>query len=102
MDWKASFSILGYSGILSYIGKSVAFTLILSVLAVVISILLGSVLALCRNYCHGRSRIFHWISTVYIEVFRNTPLLLWIFICLVACPCPKFFARKCGGLPAWK
>ena len=58
MDWNASFSILGYPGILSYIGKGVAFTLILSVLAVVISILLGSVLALCRNYCHGRSRIF--------------------------------------------
>ena len=98
MNWQASVSILGYPGVLSYIGKGVAFTLVLSVLAVVISILLGSVLALCRNYCMGKSRIFRWISTVYIEIFRNTPLLLWIFICLVACPCPKFFARKMWGL----
>ena len=98
MNWQASVSILSYPGVLSYIGKGVAFTLVLSVLAVVISILLGSVLALCRNYCTGKSRIFQWISTVYIEIFRNTPLLLWIFICLVACPCPKFFARKMWGL----
>ena len=98
MNWQASVSSLGYPGVLSYIGKGVAFTLVLSVLAVVISILLGSVLALCRNYCTGKSRIFQWISTVYIEIFRNTPLLLWIFICLVACPCPKFFARKMWGL----
>ena len=96
MNWSASFSILSYPGVLSYIAKGVAFTLVLSVLAVVISILLGSVLALCRNYCQGRARVFRWISTVYIEIFRNTPLLLWIFICLVACPCPRFFARKMG------
>ena len=98
MNWSASFSILGYPGVLSYIAKGIVFTLVLSVLAVVVSILLGSVLALCRNYCQGRSRIFRWISTVYIEIFRNTPLLLWIFICLVACPCPWFFARKMWGL----
>ena len=98
MNWSASFSILGYPGVLSYIAKGIVFTLVLSVLAVVVSILLGSVLALCRNYCQGRSRIFRWIATVYIEIFRNTPLLLWIFICLVACPCPRFFARKMWGL----
>ena len=98
MNWSASFSILCYPGVLSYIAKGIVFTLVLSVLAVVVSILLGSVLALCRNYCQGRSRIFRWIATVYIEIFRNTPLLLWIFICLVACPCPRFFARKMWGL----
>ena len=38
------------------------------------------------------------IATVYIEVFRNTPLLLWIFICLVFCPCPELFNRKLFGL----
>lgn len=98
MDWNASLSILSYQGILAYIGKGVAFTLVISVLSVAISIALGSVLALCRNYCTGKGRIFRVISTVYIEIFRNTPLLLWIFICLVACPCPKFFARKMWGL----
>lgn len=98
MNWEASFSILTHPGVMAYIGKGVAFTLVLSALSVVISILLGSVLALCRNYCTGKSRIFGWIATAYIEVFRNTPLLLWIFICLVVCPCPKFFAHKMLGL----
>lgn len=98
MDWNASLSILSYQGVAQYILKGVAFTLVLSVLSVLVSIVLGSILALCRNYCTGKSRVFGWISTVYIEVFRNTPLLLWIFICLVACPCPKFFAHKMLGL----
>ena len=76
MNWQASVSILGYPGVLSYIGKGVAFTLVLSVLAVVISILLGSVLALCRNYCTGKSRIFQWISTVYLPGGLPLPQVL--------------------------
>ena len=35
---------------------------------------------------------------MYIELFRNTPYLLWIFVCVVFCPCPAFFARKMFGL----
>ncbi len=38
------------------------------------------------------------MAVVYIEVFRNTPLLLWIFVCLVFCPCPAFLDRKMLGL----
>lgn len=98
MNWEASFSILTHPGVMTYIFKGVAFTLVLSALSVVISIILGSVLALCRNYCTGKSRFVGWIATAYIEVFRNTPLLLWIFVCLVVCPCPKFFAHKMLGL----
>ena len=98
MNWNASFSILQSPGVLGYIGKGILFTLVISVLSVVVSIFLGSVLALCRNYCKGKSGIFRAVSTVYIEIFRNTPLLLWIFICLVACPCPRLFARKMWGL----
>ena len=32
MNWSASFSILGYPGVLSYIAKGIVFTLVLSVL----------------------------------------------------------------------
>ena len=77
MNWSASFSILQSPGVLSYIGKGILFTLVISVLSVAVSIFLGSVLALCRNYCKGKSGIFGAVSTVYIEIFRNTPLLLW-------------------------
>ena len=98
INWGASLSILTKSGIMTYILKGTAFTLVISVLAVCISIVLGSVLALARNYCTGKARVFKWLATAYIEIFRNTPLLLWIFVCLVFCPCPEFFARKMFGL----
>lgn len=98
-NFMASLSILKNQAVWVYILKGVAFTLIISVLAVSIGIILGSVLALVRNYCNKpQTKIFKWIATIYIEVFRNTPLLLWIFICLVFCPCPGFFARKMFGL----
>lgn len=98
-NWMASLSILQNSSIWVYILKGVLFTLIISVIAVVIGILWGSILALLRNYCtQPENRIFKWLATIYIEVFRNTPLLLWIFICLVFCPCPGLFERKMFGL----
>lgn len=96
---KASLSMLQNPAIITYIMKGVAFTLVISVVAVLLGLLIGSVLALVRNYCEkGINRLFRWIAVVYIEVFRNTPLLLWIFICLVFCPCPGFLARKMFGL----
>lgn len=98
-DFTASLSILKNGSIITYILKGTAFTLIVSAIAVIISIILGSVLALVRNYCKSpRTMVFRIIATVYIEVFRNTPLLLWIFICLVFCPCPSLFSRKMLGL----
>ena len=97
---EASLSMLKNANILLYIGKGVLFTMIISVIAVLSGIIIGSVLALVRNYCTKGvvPRIFHTLSVIYIEVFRNTPLLLWIFICLVFCPCPSFFSRKLFGL----
>lgn len=96
---EGSFLILKNPAVLIYLAKGVAFTLFISVLAVVIGIVFGSVLALVRNYCNSpKTKIFKWLAAVYIEIFRNTPLLLWIFICLVFCPCPGIFDRKLLGL----
>lgn len=98
-DLQASLSILQNPAVLLYILKGVAFSMIIALLAVVCGILLGSVLALVRNYCTSqKNKVFGWIATIYIEIFRNTPLLLWIFICLIACPCPKLFERQLFGL----
>lgn len=97
-DWGASFSILIQPGIAGYIGKGVVFTLAIAVSAVLVSIVWGSVLALVRNYCGGKTAVLKWLAVAYIEIFRNTPLLLWIFVCLVFCPCPAFLSRKMLGL----
>lgn len=98
-DLKSSLSMLRNPAILTYLFKGVLFTILLSLLAVFLGIIFGSVLALVRNYCTNKGfRGFRWLAIVYIEIFRNTPLLLWIFICLVFCPCPAVLARKIFGL----
>lgn len=98
-ELQASFQMISTPALLQYLLRGVVFTLMISLVAVVLGILLGSVLALLRNYgTHGKARVFRRIAIIYIEVFRNTPLLLWIFICLVFCPVPKMFSRKMFGL----
>ena len=94
-----SFSMLTNPAILLYLLKGVAFTLVISVVAILVGLVWGSILAMVRNYCKkGVAKIFKWLAIAYIEVFRNTPLLLWIFICLVFCPSPKFFSHSMFGL----
>ena len=96
---SASLSMLANGALWSYILRGIVFTLIISVMSVGFGVVFGSVLALVRNYCNqGFVCIFKWLSITYIELFRNTPLLLWVFICLVFCPVPKIFTQKMLGL----
>lgn len=94
-----SLSMLKNPAIINFILMGTVFSLIISVVAVLVSIALGSVLAMMRNYCTTpQTKIFRLIASVYIEVFRNTPILFWIFICLVFCPSPKFVDHQMLGL----
>ncbi len=94
-----SLKILSNTDVLLYVAKGVAFTLVISVVAVLCGLVFGSVLAMLRNYCNSKStRVFKWVSIAYIELFRNTPLLLWIFVCLVFCPVPSFLYTPMFGL----
>ncbi|MFV0351752.1 MAG: amino acid ABC transporter permease [Oscillospiraceae bacterium] len=52
-------------------------TVIISVCVIAISIVFGTILALMRNY---DKFIAGKLAAVYIEIFRNTPLLLWILM----------------------
>ena len=99
-DLQASLAMIRQPAVVQYLLCGVVFTLIISLIAVLLGIVLGSVLALLRNYGtrHPVARVFRRISIIYIELFRNTPLLLWIFICLVFCPVPGFLNRKMFGL----
>jgi polar amino acid transport system permease protein len=57
-------------------------TLLLSVLCISIGLVLGFAVSLMRT---GSSRIAYGCSTVFVEFFRGTPVLIqlfWIFFCL--------------------
>ena len=56
-------------------------TLEIAVLASIISIVLGTVLALAKAYCKkGPIKILDVLATIYVEIFRCTPQLLWILM----------------------
>jgi putative glutamine transport system permease protein len=54
-------------------------TMLIAVAVVFVSVILGTLLAVCRSYSKGAPGI---IASIYIEIFRNTPLLLWILVCV--------------------
>ncbi|WP_302220878.1 amino acid ABC transporter permease [Acidaminococcus timonensis] len=84
-----SFALLKNPAIMSFMLKGVLFTVVLAVVAVSASLGVASVLALVRNYCtKPAERLLRWAATAYIELFRNTPLLFWIFIGTVFFPAP--------------
>ena len=69
-----SFSMLKNPAILKFIMQGVLFTMIISVAAVLFSIVIGTGLALLRNYCtNKKTGILKVLSVIYIELFRNTP-----------------------------
>lgn len=53
-------------------------TIEISALAIVLSILVGTVLAMAKQYCTGKLKFVSVIVSAYIELFRCTPNLLWI------------------------
>ena len=97
---KGSFGIITNPDVITYLLRGVAFTLGISLIAILCSIVVGSIFGLLRNYCrHGVVGILGKLATCYIELFRNTPLMLWMFVCFVLCPAPTFtkgFATALG------
>ena len=63
-------------------------TLIVAVATCVISIILGTFLAITRNY---GGRVARTLAAIYIEAFRNTPLLLWMLTAVFVLP--SFFGQ---------
>ena len=63
---------------LSFIMLGFAKTLEISFFAIIFSIILGTVLAMIKQYCRGKLRPFSILVSAYIELFRCTPNLLWI------------------------
>lgn len=76
----------GWGVVLSYTDQFLAGLLItveVSVLAFVISLVIGILGAAARR---SRSRLLRVVVGIYVEVFRNTPLLLQVFVAYFALP----------------
>lgn len=65
---------------LTYMLGGMKLTLEIAVCASVIAILLGTILALAKTYCKGKTGFLNILATVYVEIFRCTPQLLWILM----------------------
>lgn len=84
---QGSLNMITNGDVLLYLIKGLGFTVAIAVIAVLFGLVIGTILALARNYCTSKKTvIFKWLATAYIEIFRNTPLMLWIFIGLVYFP----------------
>ena len=90
-DLQGSFGILKNPDVMNYLLKGLAFTLGISFITILLSLIIGAALALARNYCvSGVAKLVKKLASAYIELFRNTPLMLWMFMCFVMCPAPAF------------
>lgn len=74
---------------ISYILAGLAMTLVIAVVTLLGGTLLGTVLALFNTYGKWTGKI----AAVIVEIFRNTPLLLWVFVAIAAVPLPSLLSR---------
>jgi His/Glu/Gln/Arg/opine family amino acid ABC transporter permease subunit len=73
-------TIFPYFGTL---GDAAATTLLLSVLAILVSLALGAVFAVMRQ---SKSRVLRGLGTAYVEFMRNTPLLVILYFVYFVVP----------------
>jgi len=75
-----------------YILQGFWMTVRVACVSILISIAIGTVLGIIRSYGNF---ILRKLAGFYIELFRNTPNLLWVFVCFIAAPFSSQFARAC-------
>lgn len=82
-----------------YLLKGLGTTLFVAVISIILSIFFGTILALFRTY---GNKLLKGISLSYIEVFRNTPNLLWVLVIRFMVRLPKpFDAPMYSGILAF-
>lgn len=80
---KESLQFLFTPANLAFLFKGLGQTLLITIGVVATSLLFGSLLGLLRNY---KTPVLGRMAGIYIEIFRNTPLLLWMLICAFLIP----------------
>lgn len=81
------------------LGRGLGITLFVAVFSVFLSFIFGTVLAICRAY---GNKFVKGFAVAYIEIFRNTPNLLWVLVIrfMVRLPEP-FTAPMYSGILAF-
>ncbi len=74
---------------LRFLLEGLGLTLIISVLSIACSVVLGAVISVLRG---SPVRLVRAVAGAYVELFKNTPLLLWIMF--------TFFVAQLPPLPA--
>lgn len=59
------------------------------------SLVTGTIFALLKTYA---GKFFSIIVTIYVEIFRNTPILFWVTVCFIALPIGNQYVRASSGL----
>ncbi len=82
MDVLLNFNWAGVVDFLPQLGRGLYYTLLVSVVGLLIGFVVGAFVGLARL---SRFRVVNALATVYIEVIRGTPLLvqaIWLFFAL--------------------
>ncbi len=74
-----------------FIFKGLNITLLIAVVAAVFGVMLGIILVVM-----ARVKIVNKLSTIYIDIFRGTPLILQLSVVYFAVP--QFLDRVCNGM----
>ena len=73
--WAHAFAAVFSPKILLFLGQGLLNTLYIAAVAILLSLVFGTVLGLMRN---AKEKVVSLIATLYIEVVRNIPLTLFI------------------------
>ncbi|MCC0781837.1 amino acid ABC transporter permease [Clostridioides sp. ES-S-0108-01] len=79
--------------IFPFLIKALGVTILISIVAFFISILLGAILAF---FTQTKSKVLKYITRVYISFFRGTPLLIQIFFFYFGFPMVFSFMKDCS------
>ena len=74
---------------MSFLLQGLGMPLAISAVSILCSIALGTVISVLRT---SKNRALSGVATVYIEVFKNTPLLLWIMFTFFVAQLPPIGA----------
>ncbi|MEG0071784.1 MAG: amino acid ABC transporter permease [Raoultibacter sp.] len=69
--------------------QGLGMTLFISAISIVCSIVFGTIISIMRT---SDKKVLRGVATVYIEIFKNTPLLLWIMFTFFVAQLPPIGA----------